>query len=1239
MSQLIVDYTLDSTTPANPDATVAATVTGCTVMAGPGTTTLGSYARSLDFGAGASLTAQLPVAALNGVKFAVRTVFKVDVKPVARQTLVCSAALPLRLAIEPGGGSSDFHLVAGLTLTTPNAGQVSTQWLMDLKLGTWYAADLVYDTDTLGLYVNGVIRSVRAYPAGTLAAGSGDLLRAGVAINGIDEHFVGSMAALQLHADIPIELEAQVDERRSHPQWFLSYKEEDLRPHLNFGPPTAVYQYDLPSGAWVQAFAAGTLMYADAVGHAFELHGLIREAYWTQPNRAELGHPISDEMDTARRGGRKNLFSRGGLYWSPATGARAVTAQLWVDYESMGESAALGLPLAAAESIPGGLRQRFQGGNMYHRTGQPRAFQVHGAILTRFLSVGEVSAWGYPVGNESNLLDGAQVIGRTSEFEGVTCYWSAGTGAFEVHGDIRATYRGLGGPSGKLGLPTSDEGDVPGAGGARFNTFQHGSIVWFGSMGETYVCQAFDINIGRIDSKESEGWGRGQNDVYLHLGVEDNGHVIHAERVPGSGDSNGHNVYGIHRTLNLGPAGIVPNRVDCVIKLTLDIWDSDWPEDDDHLGYYAHELDMANAWGLRGNRGGLFDSGGFDNINSITWSVSPRVNEALLTDDQRWWGVRNRKTDELSWLQYAAAFTDVDSDTEWWDPTDWLAALFYEAAVKGLAKSGNCFGMSLEAIDSYKHRSILRLPLDRFSDANNQWEALRAEFNIKHQYQVGAPAIWWFVGQFLSGNTHDPVDVFHATRDAHAHGMDPVLCIAQNYDFSGAPHCILPVAWDDSSKPWKLWVHDPNYPAPQSPALRAVLVDPDAKTFSYAGSSSYAGGAWSGGRLHYMPYSVLCEQPRTPIFEALMLLLNGAMLIVGSDGETLSLTDENGVDLDAFGADAVARLKAGQSVANKFVSVKGFDAHTDRCAVERTGDKPVTAVVDKPRRPHGVVPAELYLRSQPRRVSRHTPPDRRSGTDWTRLTLREYLCQWAPARIRRAVEANTAFVAANEGRLMIHLLRAAPAQAAGATLSDSVLSAAMLSNDSNSRVSVAALSALGPVVQSSSNFIHTLRGLRRGELRYAFKQGLTEVMISGESVAGDLHTLKVRDLGTHTNTVRLMSSRDKVMSLLVHSRIGVGRDHVRLRLDGLTVSAGQEMSFNVKPGLGGVDVVSNGQLNVQATLELVRKGVRYSGKFALTSKQGLRVLPSTFLTTQALKVAQIDRLFGDSLKTMLVKSL
>jgi LGFP repeat len=568
-----------------------------------------------------------------------------------------------------------------------------------------------------------------------------------------------------------------------------------------------------------------------------------------------------------------------------------------------------------------------------------------------------------------------------------------------LHGDIRDKYKSVHGPSGDLGFPTSDEADIPGAPApARYNTFQHGSILWFGSSSATYICVAFVITLGRVDTQESEGWGRGQNDVYMYATIEDNGHVIHSERIPSSGDSDGDNIYTINKAFDLGPAGIVPNDPNRVIKFSLDVWDSDWPDDDDHLGDFGYTLSMANAWGFKDNPAGLFNSGGFDNINSITWSVAPLIDERLLTEAQKWWGVKNIGTNPLTYNQYASAFSDVDSDTEWWDPTDWLAKLFYSAVVEGLAKSGNCFGMSLEAIYSKKHRSILRLPLDRF----NVWESVRNEFNIKHQYQVGAPAIWWFVGEFLSGKTHDPVSVFQATRQAYFSGCDPVLCISQNYDFSGAPHCILPIGWNDSVYPWQILVHDPNFPSigAGDPGPRILNVFPDSNTYSYdGGSNKYSGGEWSGGRLHYMPFELVNERPRTPIFEAIMLLVTGVILILGTDSETTSLTDENGIDLDAFGSDSVSRLQAGKALTKKFVSVKGFD-QTRECAKERTIPRPDDTKIGRRPRGHGVLTSEVYMRSEARRFSRTAPPNKRAGNDWTRLSLKEYLYQVAPAAIR-----------------------------------------------------------------------------------------------------------------------------------------------------------------------------------------------------------------------------------------------
>src|SRR6266542_1408348 len=1179
MSQKIIDYTLNSLTPSNPDSSCPATVTGCTVVAGPGATTLGTYPQALDFSANGQLKATLPLANLNAKKFCVRLVFKVDNAVTARQTLTESNALPFSFYLVPGTGTSDFHLVSAVGTAAYGFGKASTEFFIDLHLGTWYTADLVYDTDTLAVFVNATIYSVHAFPDGTIPAGPADQLFAGTSSSGADP-FKGIMAALQLHDDIPIELEAPLDERRSHPQWYLTYKQEEIKSSLAFGEPSGEFYLDLSSGSWIQQFPGGIIMYHDSNGQAFEMHGAILQAYWALPIRAQIGFVISDEMNAAQGGSRKSLFNRGGIYWSPKTGAVPVIGQIWVDYEGMGESGAIGLPVAAAVAIGGGTQQVFQGAQMYFKSGASKAFEVHGAILAKYLSSGGPAVWGFPVSNEQDVMSGTAAIGRISEFERCSIYWSGNTGAFEVHGDIRDRYRLVGGPGGDLGFPTSDESDVPGASApARYNTFQHGRIVWFGSTTQTYVCLAFDITLGRVDTVESEGWLRGQNDVYMYATIEDNGHVIDSERIPTSGDSDGNNIYDVEKTFDRGPAGIVPNSPNRFIKFSLDVWDSDWPDDDDHLGEYNYTLSMANAWGFRGNPTGLFNSGAFDNINSITWAVSPHIDEKLLTEKQKWWGVTNRGTDPLTWNQYASAFSDVDSETEWWDITDWLAKLFYSAVVEGLAKNGNCFGMSLEAIYSKKDRALLRLPIDRFVD----WEPIRNEFNIKHQYQVGAPAIWWFVGEFLSGKTHDPVSVFRATRDAYYSGCDPVLCISQNYDFSGAPHCILPIGWNDSVTPWQILIHDPNFPSLSSgdPGPRILYVDPGNNMYSYdGGSNKYSGGTWSGGRLHYMPFDLVNERPRTPIFDAIMLLLTGVILIVGSDSETTSLTDENGIDLDAFGSDSVARLQAGRSLTNKFVSVKGFDSHTRDCAKERSGPRPKDPQGDRRPRPHGVLTSEVHMRSEMKPFSRTAPPNKRSGDDWTRITLKEYLCQLAPAAIREKFARHPEYVAANQGRLMLHLMNAA--------VTKEILSSAF----GKGATAVESFPAI------SKNYIHSTRGLRGGRLEYGLKQGLTQLMLTAETAAGETHTIHVKDLGTHTNAITIKGYRDKVFSLQVHNKLGAGKDHLRISIDSIPLTAGGELKINVKPGIGGVELVAAGQI-IQSTVsfDYVRRGVALSSKF------------------------------------------
>lgn len=1215
MSEKIIDYTLDSVTPANPDASLPATVANCTVVNGPGATALGAYLKALDFKGGGALDVALPAGKPNAMKFCARVVFKPAGPIAARETLLVATAPPIALVLEPDSGTSEYQLVARVTTQAHGTGAVSTQHLMDLKAADWHVADLVYDTDTVAVFVDGAIVSVHAFPDGTLASPASGSLHAGSAMNGSDDPFKGLLAALQLHDDIPLELEAQLDERRAHPQWHLTYKQEEL----NLGSPQGEFYYDLPSESWIQEFSGAMLMYHETTGAAFELHGAILTAYRALPSRIDMGFLISDEMDGATAGCRKSLFSRGGIYWSAGTGAVPVSGQLWVDYEGMGESRAIGLPVSPAQTIPGGRRQVFQGGEMYWKNGVAKAFEVHGAILSKFLATGGTAIWGFPTSNEADVLDGAAAIGRQSEFEGCTIYWSAATGAFDVRGDILRKYKEVQGPGGDLGFPTSGQSDIPGASG-YYNTFQRGSILWFGSYTDTLVCVPFEITLTRVDTQESEPWYKGENDVYLHASIAENGHVLHASRLPASGDSDGNNIFDAGpTTFDLGPDGIVPNDPNRNIIFRLEIWDSDWPDDDDYLGTFEYTLSMANAWGLRDSPSGVFNSGAFDKINSVAWSVSPKVDLASLTEAQKWWGARNKGTDEIAYPQYAAAFSDVDSDPDWWDPRDWLAKLFYEAVCKGLADNGNCFGMSLEATYSKKLRSALKLPIDRFKDAH--WEAIRNEFNIKHQYQVGAPAIWWFVGEFLSGKTHDPVAVFKATRALHAAGCDPVLCISQNWDFSGAPHCVLPVGWDDSVTPWRMFIRDPNFPTTGvNDPPRTIEVDPSANTYSYAGSKNYSGGAWSGGRMHYMPWEMLNERPRTPVFEAIMLLLTGVILIVGDDSETSALTDENGVDLDAFGPDSVNRLKNGQPLTNKFVSVKGFDQHRRECSPTHDGPRPDRPPDVRHPRGHGVLTSELYLRSEPKAYSRQPPTGgRRGGDDWKRLTLREYLCLRAPHDIREKFATQPDYVAANNHRLMYRL--------ADARLVKEVMSAALGHTPP----------ASGAI---SKNYIHGLRTLRRGRMQYGIKEGLSEILLTAEAAAGDLATIRVADLGTHTRTISISSNRDKTLRVLISNRLGGGADYLRMDIDGVPVVAGKELLINPRPGIGGVELVCNGQ-DIEATVAVhyVRRGVELSGRFDLKERDGLRVVPSTLIASRQLKVSRINALFGAPQSSKLVSAL
>jgi hypothetical protein len=1219
---VLLDYICSKPKIENPDGSYAATFVGGVPVAGPGTTSLGTFDRALDLGESAKAIVDITGLAPDTGKFCLRVVFKVPSSVTARQTLLESDLIPFTLFVDRGSNPTTYSLSgqvkpAGRTWAGP-----TTAFKREIQPGTWCVASLAFDTDTVALYVDDDLVSLYAFPAPSFGPASGKRFAIGCALDG-KFHFNGCIAAVQWHAGIPEPLEPLLDERRSDPEWFVSHRYESLRLTRPLGEARTPLRFDPTIDAYVQYYENGLLMYHDGAGYAFEMHGLIAQAYRTLPTRSELGYLVSDERNTKRKGGRKNTFNKGGIYWSPQTGVMPVSGRIYLEYESIGESEAIGFPTRGRDELPGGYEQRFQQARIYHKGGQPKANVVQGAILDRFLAIGGTAKWGFPVTNELDVKKGNAVIGKFSDFEGCTIYWSGVTGAHEVHGDIRTKYRDeLGGPAGQMGFPTSDEGAIPGVSGpGQYNTFQTGSLLWYGNYASMIVAQPFKVHVGRVDTKEEEGVGMGQNDLYFRIRLSENGKTLYSKD---TGEYEERNV--IDLNMNLPPT-VTPNDPNKVLNLMVDVWESDdgapFGGGDDHLGCWNKTLNMANAWGLRENEG-ILRSGAFGLVNCVTAAIQPQVDVGALTETQKFWGVQNAKTPLISYGQYAAAFRDVDSDPEEWDLTDWLEKAFYELVVDTLADGGNCFGMSLEAINARKGNSIYSLPIDRFKNWNN----VANEFNIKHCHQVGASVVWWFLGEFVTGNTHDPVDVFRETQREAARGNNPVLCLSQNWDFSGAPHAVLPVGWDTSSKPWKLNLCDPNFPG----SVRTLRVDPDNNTYIYEGSDTpnkkrYTGGEWSGGRLYYVPYDLVSTSPRTPIWDAILLLLAGTVVILGDDGQTAKITDTDGNDLDAFGTRAREKLQSGGRADGYFMSFKGAHDQTTTMTARPTMTRTATTPTKQPAykigavvvpKAKGSVAGELLLRRGMAAREPNAPAP--VGTAFAAHAPMEALLQDPRFRplaqalakypqIVRSIANRNAYHVANDPRVT-----------------------AVIDESARAALKVAAKAT------RTGDFIHQVTGRRDGEFRYALKQGLTQIELSGPLRRGEVVGVDARNQGTSKATIKVNVGGDKPIKVRIENRLGTGADRIRYELEPITVKAASPLEINAKPGLAGLEVVCAGQrLDVRLAVSAEIGGKKIRRTYDVPIVDGFRLSPAQILTIPDLNVAQIGRMFGSSTKRIPIR--
>jgi len=199
-----------------------------------------------------------------------------------------------------------------------------------------------------------------------------------------------------------------------------------------------------------------------------------------------LGAPVTPELPTPDHVGAFTHYSNGGsIYWTPATAAHEVHGAIRATWSALGwETSVLGYPVTDENVTPDGVGRynHFTGGSVYWTAGTG-AHEVHGAIRGKWAALGWETYLGYPTTNESRTPDG---VGRYNHFSAGSVYWTPATGAHEVHGAIRDRWAALGWELSSLGYPTSDEYAVP---NGRRSDFQGGSITWTPAGGATVVAR------------------------------------------------------------------------------------------------------------------------------------------------------------------------------------------------------------------------------------------------------------------------------------------------------------------------------------------------------------------------------------------------------------------------------------------------------------------------------------------------------------------------------------------------------------------------------------------------------------------------------------------------------------------------------------------------------------------------------------------------------------------------------
>jgi len=621
--------------------------------------------------------------------------------------------------------------------------------------------------------------------------------------------------------------------------------------------------------------------------------------------RDYMGFPTSDTLPTSE-GGEVCYFERGMIVVRANGNSVVIFGLLYQAYRTHADiQGHLGLPVGDQRpAAGGGYAVQLEQAELYWHP-STGAFEVHGDILQKYRSMGAESAFlGYPVSDEQPVFKGSQQIGALSHFQSGTIYWSATTGAHEVHGDLLITYQThYFGPAGELGFPISDETHSPND-VCRFNNFQNGILVWRAENRQVSLVNHLKVIITRFETDEDN------DDLIVH--VTANVDHLHGQQQTfekwfGEYENQGTKTFSDPQQGFLLDCPI--NDGNAVLSVKMKAFDGDGFLNGakDTIAEFTKSFGIETLWDtsfndFQGNNLSTFYNGPDGKFRaSFTVLTDQRVIDPTDSAQFRqnlFWSFKNPKIAKLSFETCAATFSDLEADDSWiFHPFN---RAFYETVYKGAAKTGTCFGMCLEAMYALKGVSSSRPFISQYA-----FDAQRTQdISVKFGYQLGGSQVSYMIEHIKNGRMWNPVQNFEFSKQRFDQQDYCLLCLSEGVSPEGG-HAVLPYRWEKvSDSEWRIYVANPNSPAPKTTSNeggdRVIIINPTNNTFSYAHSSkkTWQGGQgiFNGGRMFAMPYSALSSPPRTPFWEAFLTFITGGLYLIfaGEAATVEQISNEQG---------------------------------------------------------------------------------------------------------------------------------------------------------------------------------------------------------------------------------------------------------------------------------------------------------------------------------------------------------